>query len=350
MVSIRLANDSDNAQLLELEKMCPQGTNLVLSFDRSPNFFARSQVYLDYLIYVAEEEKKIAGTVGATLKEFNVNGKSVRGIYIYDLRVNPNHRGKGIGSQLIQRAIAEEKEADLAYGIIMEENYPSVALFTKLGFHNIHDFILLNIPIFKRKQGKTQNIRTMTTEDVQQITALLNKYYGDRDFFAELTPHDFLEGMSSLPGYGYESIYVDKAEGKIQACTGLWDYSKIFRVTALRVSAKLNMLRYVLKFVNIFKDSMKLPAVGEPFKLMYVKDMAFAGKPETAVPLIEHCINQAYAQKSAFLSFPLDAAEPMAQIIAKYKPIIVKNHIYAKSLSGEDLKSSQMAYVNVADL
>jgi ribosomal protein S18 acetylase RimI-like enzyme len=350
MVSIRWANDSDNAQLLDLEEMCPQGTNLVLSFDRSPNFFARSQVYRDYRIYVAEEEGKIVGTVGSAFKEFNINRKAVRGIYIYDLRVNPNYRGKGIGSQLVQHAIAEEREADLAYGVIMEENYPSIALFTKLGFQNIHNFILLNIPIFKRKQSKTQNIRTMTSEDVPQVVALMNKYYGDRDFFAELTPHDFLEEMNQLPEYGYESIYVDETEGRIHACAGLWDYSKIFRVTALRLSAKLNMLRYVLKFVSIFKDSMKLPAVGEPFKLMYVKDMAFTGKPEISANLIEHCLNHAYTQKSDFLSFPLDSAEPLVQTIAKYKPITVRYHIYAKSLSGEDLKSSQMMYINAADL
>jgi len=90
LIFIRGANHDDNAELLDLEKMCPQGTNLVLQFDRVPfpgHWLTKTRVY------VAEEEGKIVGTVGATLKTFNVSGALAKGIYTYDLRVHPSLRG-----------------------------------------------------------------------------------------------------------------------------------------------------------------------------------------------------------------------------------------------------------------
>ncbi len=78
MVSIRRASDEDNQALLDVEKMCPQGTGLVLLFDRRPDFFLRSKAYDNYRVYVAEEGAKIVGTVSTTTKEFNVNGRRTK--------------------------------------------------------------------------------------------------------------------------------------------------------------------------------------------------------------------------------------------------------------------------------
>lgn len=350
MVSVRLADDSDNSHLLNLEKMCPQGTSLVLSFDRSPDFFSRSRVYRNCRIYVAEEAAKVVGTVGATTKEFNINGEAVKGIYIYDLRVNPSHRGKGIGSRLVQHAIAEESKADLAYGVIMGDNYPSTSLFRKLGFQSMHDFTLFNIPVFKRKGSTTLNARPLLSEDTPRVVDLLNSYYGDHDFFVKLTKDDFLERTEQLPGYGLGNIQVVETEHKIQACAGLWDYSKIFRVTALHVSAKLTILRYLLKFISVFTNTIQLPSVGEPFKLLYIRDFAFAGRADLATELIKHCLYLAYSYKCNFLTFALDPTEFIIPAISKHNPIRVAYQIYGKSLNDKILDSPRIMYVDPMDL
>jgi len=350
MVSLRLANDSDNAQLLDLERMCPQGTSLVLSFDRSPDFFSRSRVYKDYKIYVAEEDKKVVGTVGVTTKKLHINGEPVKSIYIYDLRVNPAHRGKHTGSQLVQHAIAEEGEADLAYGVTMEDNYPSVALFRKLGFSNVHNLTLFSIPVFKRKDHIALEARAMVSEDTPQVVNLLNRYYNDYDFFAKLTEDGFLERTKNLPGYGLTNIQVVETENKIQACVGLWDYSEIFTVTALHVSTRLAILRYILKFINAFKNTMQLPSVGEPFKLLYVRDFAFSGKADTASELIKHCLSLTYSYHCNFLTFALDPADLLIPMISKYSPIRVGYQIYGKGLKDKILQSSRMVYVDPMDL
>jgi ribosomal protein S18 acetylase RimI-like enzyme len=350
LFSIRVADDADNAELLDLEKMCPQGTSLILQFDRSPDFFLRSRVYNNYTVYVAEEEGKIIGTVGATLKEFNMSGEVVKGVYIYDLRVHPTFRGRGIGSKLVQQVMAEENEADLAYGIIMEENYPSIALFKRLGFQNIHNLIFLNVPLYKRQEQTASKVRKMTADDVPSVVDLINDHYRNHDFFAPLNIDSFLNRTRQLTDFGFQSTQVVEVENQIVACAGLWDYSRILQTSVLHVTAKLKMLTYILKFANLFTRTMKLPSVGEPFRLMYVTDFAFTGEVDAVKELIKHCLSLSCSCECDFLLFPLDPLNPAIPLIAKYRPVTISYHIYAKSLKEKALSTQRMVYVDAKDL
>lgn len=350
MVSIRRASDEDNQALLDVEKMCPQGTGLVLLFDRSPDFFLRSKAYDNYSVYVAEEGAKIVGTISTTIKELNIDGRRTKSVYVYDMRVHPDYRGKGIASSLHQHALAEADDARLAYVIIMEENYPSIALIKKMGFQNIHDVLLLNIPLYERQTRTTHEIRSVTADDVPQVVDLINDYYRDRDFFSLLTETDFLDKTKRLPGYGLQNVQVIEEGNRIVACAGLWDYSEIFRVSALRVSAKLRVLRSFLKFISIFRETARLPSVGEPFRLMYVRDFAFIGKMDLVDELVRHCLCLANDRGCNFLSFALDPADPIIPLLAKYKPVRVTYHVYAKSLEQKALSSPTMMYIDAADL
>jgi ribosomal protein S18 acetylase RimI-like enzyme len=350
LVSIRAADDADNAELLDLEKMCPQGTSLVLQFDRSPDFFLRSRVYDNYKVYVAEEEGKIAGMVGATLKEFNMNEEAVKGVYIYDLRVHPAFRGRGIGSKLVQQVMADENEADLAYGIIMEENYPSIALFKRLGFQNIHGIIFLNVPLYKRQEQTAIKVRKMTADDAPSVVDLINDHYRNHDFFAPLSVDSFLNGTRQLADYGFQGIQVVEVENQIVACAGLWDYSRILRTSVLHVTARLKMLTYILKFANLFTSTMKLPSVGEFFRLMYITDFAYTGEASPIRELVKHCLSLSYSCGCNFLLFPLDPLNPAIPLIAKYRPIRGSYHIYAKSLKEKALRTQRMVYVDAMDL
>ncbi|MGD0495924.1 MAG: GNAT family N-acetyltransferase [Candidatus Bathyarchaeia archaeon] len=350
MVSIRIADDADNAELLDLEKMCPQGTSLVLQFDRSPDFFLRSRVYDSYRVYVAEEEGEIVGTVGAALKEFNMGKEVAKGVYIYDLRVHPTFRARGIGSRLIQHVMAEENEADLAYGHIMEENYPSIALFKRMGFQNIHDCMLLNVSLYKRQEQTASKVRKMDADDTLSVVDLINDHYRNHDFFVPLNIDSFLNRTRQLTDYGFQSTQVVEVENRIVACAGLWDYSRILRASVLRVTARLKMLTYILRFANLFTRTMKLPSVGEFFRLMYVTDFAFTGKADPIRELIKHCLSLSYSCGCNFLVFPLDPLNPAIPLIARYRPVRTTYHIYAKSLKDKALSTQRMVYVDAMDL
>ena len=351
MVSIRLARESDNPELLSIEKMCPQGTSLVLSFDRTPDFFSRSRIYEAYRIYVAEEEGKPVGTVGLAEKNIRIDGKEEKAAYIYDVRVHPDHRGKGIGSQLVERSLNEASEADLAYAVIAQDNTPSIALFRKLGFDNVGSFNLLNVPVFRRKERPSSRyVRTLTSKDVPQIVDLLNNYYANHDFYTGYDAESLLARIERLQGYGLVGIYGIEEGGKISACGGLWDYSKIFRVTAVGVSRKLAVLRYLLRLIGMFKETAKLPSMGEPFRLMYVTDLACVGGPETARMLIDYFLGIAHAQNSNFLCFALHPTDPLVPVIRKYKPIEMKYELHERWLKDKSPRKLGIPYIDPVDL
>lgn len=97
-------------------------------------------------------------------------------------------------------------------------------------------------------------------------------------FFAPLALEDFLSRTRRLADYGFQGVQVVEDENRIVACAGLWDYSKILRTSVLHVTARLKALSYFLRVANLFTNTVKLPSVGEFFRLMYVTDFAFTGE------------------------------------------------------------------------
>jgi hypothetical protein len=95
---------------------------------------------------------------------------------------------------------------------------------------------------------------------------------------------------------------------------------------------------------------MRPPAIGEPFRVMYVKDCAFAQNACEAKELIDHCLGIAYSHKCNFLSFALDPSEPIISAIAEYKPIKVISHLYGRIFGDESLRTTQPIYVDPMDL
>jgi len=136
MIKIRETNEKDNADLIELERKCPMGTSLVLGHDSSPDYFVRSKAFKDWHILVATENKKIVGSAACSIKKSYVGGKPFQTGYEYGFLVAPQHRRKGIATQLQKHIeyIALQKNVDLLYLNVIEKNVPSINLFSKIGF------------------------------------------------------------------------------------------------------------------------------------------------------------------------------------------------------------------------
>jgi len=351
LITIRPARNDDNAELLALETICPEGTDLVLQFDRSPDYFFRSKFYDKFECYVAEEDGKIVGTVAATISHFNVGAEPLNGIYIRDLRVHPEFRRRNIGSDLVQHAMIEEQNADLAYALVMEGNTPSSELFQSLGYDRVRDFIFWTVPIYKRRTTMDGTIREMTAEDQPAVADLMNDYYQDHDFYEGETEDKFANRMALLRKCGLRNMLVAESERRIVACAGLWDYSSILRPSILRLTVKLRILSSVLSFLSLFTYTPKLPAVGELFKLSYVIDFANAkGSLSQVENLIKHCLDLARSYGSHFLCFPLDASDPRRKLISKHHAIPVNYHLYGKGLKRNvTWHSSAVSYADPLD-
>lgn len=99
MVSIRPYEERDNAKLLEIEKLSPQGNkDIALGVDKSPDAIGRYRLYDNWKILVAEEKDRIAGWIGWTEKISEGNKKY---IYLVEVIIHPEFRRMGFATKLI---------------------------------------------------------------------------------------------------------------------------------------------------------------------------------------------------------------------------------------------------------
>ncbi|HLB70788.1 MAG: GNAT family N-acetyltransferase [Candidatus Methanoperedens sp.] len=68
--------------------------------DRSPDITARYRIYDNWKVLVAEEEGKIVGWAGFTVKQNPVQGNTY--IYAVEVVVHPEFRRKGIATALLK--------------------------------------------------------------------------------------------------------------------------------------------------------------------------------------------------------------------------------------------------------
>lgn len=100
MVSIRPFEERDNTAMLDIEKSCAQGNEkIAMGVDKSPDIIARYKLYDNWQVLVAQEDGKIVGRTGWTVKHDPI--KEEQYIYLVELMVHPEFRRKGIGTKLV---------------------------------------------------------------------------------------------------------------------------------------------------------------------------------------------------------------------------------------------------------
>lgn len=98
-VHLRQYRPEDEAALLELERLSPQGRRLVFEMRRK-KFADRAQTFQHHLIFVAEQHSSVVG-VGAVAKvPIHVDGREIPANFFFDFRVHPAFRHQGIGAAL----------------------------------------------------------------------------------------------------------------------------------------------------------------------------------------------------------------------------------------------------------
>lgn len=91
-------------------------------------------------VYILEEGNKAIGSASVQLR------KDLSLAYIYDIAILRDHRGRGLGSHLIEACIRalKEKDIDKASLLVTGENKRALELYRKIGFKEVDiDFIMV---------------------------------------------------------------------------------------------------------------------------------------------------------------------------------------------------------------
>jgi GNAT superfamily N-acetyltransferase len=354
MTLIREATEDDNDALNELQKKCPMGTSFVLGVDSSPDYFARSRPFKDWHVFGAVENNTIIGSAAFATKDTYVEDKQIKTAYEYGFIVDPLQRRKGIAKKL-QKHIeqnAMENNVDLLHLDIIEDNIPSVSLFSKMGFEKAKDCVTFSLmPYKKQKITSEANIRSMNKTDVNAVTSLINKTYRNYNFFTPYQPNDFSEFLKRTPHFDLHNILLLEDNDGIKACLGYWEYNKVRKYIVQKLDWKLNMQTNLMRVIGIFTKMPHIPKLGEPFLSYNLIIMAYKNL-ESLTELIRKVVNIALENKINFIHATVDPKNPTAAILSQFTHTKMKLSFFTKSLKQERLPNlrERKLYVDALEM
>ncbi len=354
MIQIREAVKDDNDALNELQKKCPMGTSLVLGIDSSPDYFARSRPFEEWQVLVAVENSTIIGSAAYAISDTCVEGKQMKTTFEYGFIVDPLHRRKGIAEEL-QRHIEEtslKKNVKLLHLDIIEDNLPSIGLFSKMGFKKVKDCTTFSLmPYKKQRTVEDANIRSMNEADADAVTELINEMYRDYDFFVPFQPKIFLEYLRRMPDFDFHNVMVLEDKDGIKACLGYWDHSKVRRYTVEKMNRTLRTQAYLMRLIGFFTEMPRIPKPGELLLNYDLVAMAYRNS-ESMTELIKHTVNIALENKVNLIIAAVDPENPIAANLSQFRHAEMKLHFFAKSLGEERLPNlgERKLYIDAAEM
>lgn len=352
MITTRPYTDADNSALLEIEKLCPQGDDrCALGVDKKGGILARYKMYDNWKLLVAEDEGKVAGWIGWTLKDGPL--KSAKYAYLAEVMVHQNFRRKGVAKTLINEVERDCKErgADHVYCFIYEPNLASKSLFEGAGYSEKAILWQCALMVYK-KAGISQeySIKNPVGEDLQEVVHLVNNYNKSHAHFAPFTKESFEAYVSGIPAYGLNNFWVAKKGGEIVACAGLWNSSYLADLYYAREPAAVKAMGRIFSVLGRLIKLPKIPPEGEKLNFRMTVNCAFdPGYPEAMQELIGFLNNRLLDARIDCLLHVIDPEDMSFAIIKRMKPQIEKWSAYTKALNGGQA-SFRPFYVDARDL
>lgn len=352
VISIRPFSDNDNQNLLEIERLCPQGDeNCALGVDKT-DIIARYRMYDNWNMLVAEEEGKIAGWIGLTVKP--AFERNVKYAYITEVMVHPAFRKAGVATQLLKKA--EEKALKMGsrytYAYVYESNNASKSLFGKMGYSSVRDIKTPALPTYKKSDISPEySIKPVDRKEIGDAVSLINEYNSGFIHFLPFTAQTFEARLKAIPWYGLENFWVVRDKNnKIVACAGLWNNSKLGNLYYAREPVVMKMMRSAFGVLSHITKVPKITAEKEHLKLLYIADYAFDRRqPEAMLALLKWLSNLSIDMKQDYLMTATDPDDDFLAIMKKLKPQIETWNIFAKSFEG-DLPTFSPFYTDIKDM
>lgn len=334
-IKIHPYDEEDNEEALALEAQCAQGKSLRLRFLR-PRFAARSEVYENFAILCAREEKKLVGVIAGSLKPVRLHGEDCRALYVFDLRVHPEYRRMGVGRKLGAALIdGFGKEADCIYTLINGHNERAYRLACRyFAPRVIIPLTYIVIPVY-RKILEEGNAVSLSASEVHE-------------YFLRSNPDvEFLTTWSEDQLKGHVQSYILKEE-QGGGCS-VWTNENLLAEQVMGVPFSFRLLRVLSSILRPLKSFPSIPDVGEVIKSWFLYDF-FAGSERGLRNLLVVASNRAFEKQRTFLYLLLQNRNPLLARVRKagFRHFTFPYFFLAK---GDALPSPEdPVYIDIRDL
>lgn len=352
MVSIRPFNEGDNQRMLEIERLCPQGVeDCAIGVDKK-DIIVRYGLYDNWDVLVAEEDGKVAGWIGLTIK--TTSEQKEKYAYITEVMVDPAFQRTGIATKLIKEAEkkAQEMSAGYAYCYIYNPNKASRFLFEKMSYSKMRDIKFPGISTYKNLDVSPEySIKSIDKKEIGDASGLINEYNSGFIHFMPFPDQTFELRLRFIAGYGPENFWVVKDKNnKIAACAGLWNSSELANLYYAREPVAMKVMKSIFRALSLITKVPQFPAEGEHFRVLYIVDYAFDKRqPDAMLALLKYLNNISIDRRQDFLMAMTDPEDDLLAVMKKLKPQTETWNLFAKSFEG-NLPTFSPFYVDIRDM
>ena len=292
----------DNEAALDLEEQCVQGESIVLKY-RRPTFHARSQVYDKYRILCAKIENKLVGITAWAEKSVRLHGELICAAYLYDMRVHPDYRAKGVAIRLT-RAMFDNigQDVDCIYTLIAGENKRALGLAQRIfGMKLVIPFTYAVVPVYK-KFKQANNYFLASAEEVHK------QYFHTND------QTDFIPEFNEKKMIGYVASII-LSEENVGGCS-LWTNENLLAEQVASIPRSYRIQRLLSKPLRLF---VKLPYIPKPADIIpswFLYDL-YAGSEGDFRSLLASVNNLAYEKRRKYLYALLQSNDQILAFIKR---------------------------------
>ncbi|MBN1836931.1 MAG: hypothetical protein JW820_13840 [Spirochaetales bacterium] len=321
--AIRPAVPEDNPRLVELERACPQGSDLLIASERKDYFF-RSTLYGNHYTLVAEDRERgrLIGAMAGTVKEVFLSGRPRNASLFYDLRVHPEYRRTVLGRHMLRvwnlmNTWAAGNGSDLLFGLVKSDNENMLALQRKKKeYRFVGRMVVLGRPVFRQNRLSREPREVQLPRENGWISDKVWAHYGSWQFFPTAFRGRYL--TPEMEASGLFSCYCLE-EGDSFASLGLFRVNRTMHTRVVRLPFRYRLLRPVLETIRRVVPVPRIPAQGGIISYCHLFNHLAEGPRglELWAELVRFANNQALAEGATLLMSAFDEHDPFLPLFAR---------------------------------
>jgi hypothetical protein len=331
-LEIGAAVPADNDGLLALTRLTPMGGRIALRIDRDPDFFALVRHRGRSEVFVALRDGEVAASFSITLAEVYAGGRVRRGAYMADLKARPGLSFTRVLPRLLHTAgeYVKKHDVELVWCVVAAGNQRVAPLFA--GRSGLPPFVpagrfivdeLVNIGVIGAARS-AYVIDEASPSDMEALDLLRTSFNRTREL-APVSPADAPDGTLAR--------LVARHGSRIVAALDLFDPDRLKHNVLLGAPLSTRLLLAVLRPVSNAFGGPRLPRIGEPVRLAYIRHFACEDQHTAAfAALVVRARAIAASHGFTFTAIGLHERDPLRSSLAWMPRFSFSSFSYVASL------------------
>jgi ribosomal protein S18 acetylase RimI-like enzyme len=343
-IEIREAVASDNEALLELTRLTPMEGTIALRIDRDPDFFALPRARGEAVVFVATYGERVVGCMSAAIHAAYIGGVLEKIAHATDLKVHPEFNGRRLGVRLIRQteAYLRGRGVDLTFSLVADGNQRVMRL--SHGRHGTPVPVMLGrffvdqlIASPFRVKSKRYRVEEAGPRDLPEIAEMLDRNSRERSFAPPVSVADLEGATAGAVPARFRKMLVVRESGRVIATLTIEDTQNLRQNVPIGLPWSIHLALAVLRLLTLPVPGLRIPRLGEPLAILYVRWMACAEGHEPALRvLLSEARVEAFHRRFIFVSVGLHERDPLRSAVAGLPRLTFTSLAMATSLIQPD--------------